>query len=59
MVRRSSSGSTTSPWGPQTGEMLHASASLDNIEAVAVVNGQETPIRANEQLLHQSYLIRR
>lgn len=32
--------------GPQTGEMLHASASLDNIEGVAVVNGQETPIRA-------------
>ena len=32
--------------GPQTGEMLHASASLDNIEGVAVINGHETPIRA-------------
>ena len=32
--------------GPSTGEMLHASASLDNIQGVAVVNGQETPIRA-------------
>ncbi len=32
--------------GPQTGEMLHASASLDNIQGVAVINGQETPIRA-------------
>jgi hypothetical protein len=32
--------------GPSTGEMLHASASLDNIQGVAVINGQETPIRA-------------
>ena len=32
--------------GPQTGEMLHASASLDNIAGVAVINGQERPIRA-------------
>ena len=32
--------------GPQTGEMLHASASLDNIVGVAVINGQERPIRA-------------
>ena len=32
--------------GPQTGEMLHAGASLDNIQGVAVINGQETPIRA-------------
>jgi hypothetical protein len=32
--------------GPQTGEMLHASASLDNIQGVAVISGQETPIRA-------------
>ncbi len=32
--------------GPQTGEMLHASASLDNIEGVALINGQERPIRA-------------
>jgi hypothetical protein len=33
--------------GPQTGEMLHASASIDNIQGVAVINGQETPIRAS------------
>ena len=32
--------------GPQTGEMLHAGASLDNILGVAVVGGRETPIRA-------------
>jgi hypothetical protein len=32
--------------GPSTGEMLHASASLDNIQGVAVINGRETPIRA-------------
>ena len=32
--------------GPQTGEMLHAGASLDNILGVAVIGGQETPIRA-------------
>jgi len=32
--------------GPSTGEMLHAAASVDNIQGVAVVNGQETPIRA-------------
>ena len=32
--------------GPATGEMLHASASLDNILGVAVINGHETPIRA-------------
>ena len=32
--------------GPSTGEMLHAAASLDNIEGVAVIGGQETPIRA-------------
>jgi hypothetical protein len=32
--------------GPPTGEMLHASASLDNILGVAVINGHETPIRA-------------
>jgi hypothetical protein len=32
--------------GPSTGEMLHASASIDNIQGVAVINGQETPIRA-------------
>ena len=33
--------------GPSTGEMLHASASIDNIQGVAVINGQETPIRAS------------
>ncbi len=32
--------------GPQTGEMLHAGASLDNILGVAVIGGKETPIRA-------------
>jgi hypothetical protein len=32
--------------GPQTGEMLHAGASLDNIQGVAVIGGKETPIRA-------------
>jgi hypothetical protein len=32
--------------GPPTGEMLHASASLDNIQGVAVIGGRETPIRA-------------
>ena len=33
--------------GPSTGEMLHSSASLDNIQGVAVINGRETPIRAS------------
>ena len=32
--------------GPQTGEMLHAGASLDNIQGVAVIGGREMPIRA-------------
>jgi hypothetical protein len=32
--------------GPPAGEMLHASATLDNILGVAVINGHETPIRA-------------
>jgi hypothetical protein len=32
--------------GPQTGEMLHAGASLDNILGVAVIGGRELPIRA-------------
>jgi hypothetical protein len=32
--------------GPPAGEMLHASASLDNILGVAVIGGHETPIRA-------------
>ena len=31
--------------GPPTGEM-HASASLDNIMGVAIIGGQQTPIRA-------------
>jgi hypothetical protein len=33
--------------GPPTGEMLHASASLDNISGVAIIGGQQTPIRAS------------
>ena len=32
--------------GPSTGEMLHASASLDNIVGVAVIGGHETPVFA-------------
>jgi hypothetical protein len=32
--------------GPPTAEMLHAGASLDNIQGVAVINGREEPIRA-------------
>lgn len=32
--------------GPQTGEMLHAGASLDNIVGVAVIGGHEVPIYA-------------
>jgi hypothetical protein len=32
--------------GPPTGEMLHAAASLDNIQGVAVIGGRETSIRA-------------
>jgi hypothetical protein len=32
--------------GPPTAEMLHAGASLDNIQGVAVINGREAPIRA-------------
>jgi hypothetical protein len=32
--------------GPSTGEMLHASASLDNINGVAIIGGHETPVRA-------------
>jgi hypothetical protein len=32
--------------GPPTGEMLHASASLDNILGVAVIGGKEVPVRA-------------
>ena len=33
--------------GPPTGEMLHASASLDNIIGVAIIGGQQTPVRAS------------
>jgi hypothetical protein len=33
--------------GPSTGEMLHASASLDNIIGVAIIGGQQTPARAS------------
>ena len=32
--------------GPNTGEMLHAAASLDNINGVAIIGGQQTPVRA-------------
>src|SRR5271157_4185485 len=32
--------------GPSTGEMLHASASLDTISGVAIIGGQQTPVRA-------------
>jgi hypothetical protein len=32
--------------GPSTGEMLHASASLDNISGIAIIGGQQTPVRA-------------
>jgi hypothetical protein len=32
--------------GPSTGEMLHASASLDNISGVAIVGGRATPVAA-------------
>ena len=32
--------------GPNTGEMLHAGASLDNINGVAIVGGRQTPVRA-------------
>ena len=32
--------------GPSTGEMLHASASLDNIIGVAIIGGRQTPVFA-------------
>ncbi len=32
--------------GPNTGTMLHAAASLDNISGVAMIGGQPTPVRA-------------
>jgi hypothetical protein len=31
---------------PSTGEMLHAGASIDNINGVATFGGQQTPVRA-------------
>jgi hypothetical protein len=34
--------------GPSTGEMLHASASLDNINGVATIGDQQVPVRATE-----------
>jgi hypothetical protein len=32
--------------GPNTGTMLHAAATLDNINGVAIIGGQQTPVRA-------------
>jgi len=32
--------------GPSTGDMLHSSASLDNINGVAIIGGEQTPVRA-------------
>jgi hypothetical protein len=32
--------------GPNTGEMLHAAASLDNINGVAIIGSAQTPVRA-------------
>jgi hypothetical protein len=32
--------------GPNSGEMLHAGASIDNINGIAIIGGHETPIRA-------------
>ncbi len=32
--------------GPNTGSMLHSSASLDNIIGVAIIGGQQIPVRA-------------
>jgi hypothetical protein len=32
--------------GPNTGEMLHAGASIDNINGFAIIGGHETPVRA-------------
>jgi hypothetical protein len=32
--------------GPNSGEMLHAGATLDNINGVAIIGGQQTPVRA-------------
>ena len=32
--------------GPNSGEMLHAAATLDNINGVAIIGGQQIPVRA-------------
>src|SRR5262245_54578828 len=32
--------------GPSAGEMLHAAASLDNIDGVAIIGNQQAPVRA-------------
>ena len=32
--------------GPNTGEMLHAASSIDNINGVAIIGAQQTPVRA-------------
>ena len=32
--------------GPNTGTMLHAAATLDNINGVAIIGGRQTPVRA-------------
>jgi predicted NBD/HSP70 family sugar kinase len=32
--------------GPSTGTMLHAAATLDNINGVAIIGGQQAPVRA-------------
>jgi hypothetical protein len=32
--------------GPNTGEMLHAASSLDNINGVAIIGGEQIPVRA-------------
>ena len=32
--------------GPNSGTMLHAAATLDNINGVAIIGGQQIPVRA-------------
>jgi hypothetical protein len=32
--------------GPNSGEMLHAASTLDNINGVAIIGGQQIPVRA-------------
>ena len=41
--------------GPPTEEMLHASASLDNILGVAIIDGQQNSGAGDNQLLYQSH----